>query len=74
MLSSIARQAVLFILLIYKRMISPWMIPCCRYQPTCSEYAMEAVSKYGVIKGGWLATKRLLRCHPFHPGGWDPVP
>ena len=48
--------------------------PCCRYTPTCSEYAMQAVEKYGAVKGGWLAAKRILRCHPFHEGGYDPVP
>ena len=73
MLSSIARQAVLFILLIYKRMISPWMIPCCRYQPTCSEYAMEAFQKKGLFEALRLTVVRIANCHPFHPGGSDPV-
>ena len=58
----------------YKREISPMLPPCCRYTPTCSEYAMQAVEKYGAVKGGWLAAKRILRCHPFHEGGYDPVP
>ena len=48
--------------------------PCCRFVPTCSEYAMQAVMKYGAVKGGYLAVRRILRCHPFHPGGYDPVP
>ena len=49
--------------------------PCCRFVPTCSQYALEAIEKYGAAKGGWLALKRFLRCHPFHKGGWyDPVP
>ena len=49
--------------------------PCCRFVPTCSQYALEAIEKYGAVKGGWLALKRFLRCHPFHKGGWyDPVP
>lgn len=47
--------------------------PCCRFYPTCSQYALEAVEKYGAIKGGFLAIKRILKCHPFHPGGYDPV-
>lgn len=58
----------------YRRQISPLRKPCCRYIPTCSEYALEAVEKYGPWKGAWLALKRLLRCHPFHKGGYDPVP
>ncbi len=58
----------------YRRRISPLRKPCCRYIPPCSEYALEAVEKYGPWKGSWLALKRLLRCHPFHKGGYDPVP
>ena len=58
----------------YQRNISPGLPPRCRYIPTCSEYALEAVEKYGAVKGGWLAAKRIARCHPFHKGGYDPVP
>ena len=58
----------------YRRYISPLRKPCCRFIPTCSEYALEAVEKYGPWKGSWLALKRLLRCHPFCKGGYDPVP
>ena len=58
----------------YQRNISPLCPPRCRYIPTCSEYALEAVEKYGAVKGGWLAVKRISRCHPFHKGGYDPVP
>ena len=58
----------------YRRNISPLRKPCCRYVPTCSEYALEAVEKYGPWKGSWLALRRFLRCHPFHKGGYDPVP
>ena len=51
------------------------MLPsACRFYPTCSVYAMQAVEKYGALKGGYLAVKRILKCHPFHPGGYDPVP
>lgn len=58
----------------YQVSISPLLGPVCRYYPTCSHYAVEAVEKYGARKGGWLALRRLLRCHPFRPGGFDPVP
>ncbi|MBE6989729.1 MAG: membrane protein insertion efficiency factor YidD [Ruminococcaceae bacterium] len=59
----------------YQRSVSPLFPPRCRYIPTCSEYAAQAVEKYGAVKGGALAARRLMRCHPFHRGGWyDPVP
>ena len=58
----------------YRKYLSPARPPCCRFVPTCSEYAMQAITKYGALKGSWLALRRLLRCHPFHKGGYDPVP
>lgn len=58
----------------YQYAISPLLPPRCRYQPTCSQYAIEAVSKYGALKGGWLAAKRIGRCHPWGGSGYDPVP
>lgn len=66
----------LFILIIrfYQKEISPLKGPTCRFHPTCSAYAIEAIKKYGAIKGGFLAIKRILRCHPFSKGGYDPVP
>ena len=57
----------------YRKFISPLKAPCCRFYPTCSEYAMIAVEKYGAVKGGWMAIKRICRCHPFNEGGYDPV-
>ena len=68
------KKFLVFLLKSYKRYISPLVPPACRFQPTCSEYAAEAISTHGTLKGSWLAVKRLLKCHPFHPGGFDPVP
>lgn len=64
---------VLFFLKLYKTLISPFLPPACRFTPTCSEYAMQAVEKYGAIRGTWMAFKRILRCQPFCQGGHDPV-
>jgi putative membrane protein insertion efficiency factor len=59
---------------VYRLLISPLFPSSCRFQPTCSQYALDAVEKFGAIRGSWMAIKRILRCHPFHPGGYDPVP
>ena len=67
------RTIVLCLLRGYKWAISPLFPPACRYVPTCSEYAMEAVDRYGILRGGWMAMSRVLRCHPFVEGGSDPV-
>lgn len=58
----------------YQALISPLFGPSCRFHPSCSHYAVEAITRFGVLKGSWLATKRLLKCHPLHAGGHDPVP
>ena len=68
------KRIILGILTIYKKMISPFLPPSCRYYPTCSDYCREAVERFGVLRGLNLGIKRLLRCHPWHPGGYDPVP
>ena len=67
------RLIVIGLLRFYKAAISPWLPSACRFEPTCSVYMMDAVSKYGVVRGVWLGVKRLGRCHPFHQGGYDPV-
>ncbi|MBO0724052.1 MAG: membrane protein insertion efficiency factor YidD [Blastocatellia bacterium] len=61
------------LLKLYKYAISPMLPPACRFTPTCSEYTVEAIGKYGFLKGAWLGVKRLSRCHPFSEGGYDPV-
>ena len=66
----------LLVLLIrlYQMFISPGLPSSCRFAPSCSQYTLEAVQRYGALKGGWLGARRLVRCHPWHPGGFDPVP
>jgi hypothetical protein len=72
------RSAMKFILIsfirFYQEVISPLKPPTCRFYPTCSQYGLEAIRRFGAIHGGWLTIKRLAKCHPFHPGGIDPVP
>ena len=68
------KKVLLALVKFYRVAISPYRPPCCRYIPTCSQYALEAIEKYGALKGGWLAFRRILRCTPFHKGGYDPVP
>jgi putative membrane protein insertion efficiency factor len=67
------RRVLISLLKIYKVAISPLLPPSCRFVPTCSEYAREAIERYGALRGIWMGLRRLLRCHPFHPGGYDPV-
>ncbi|HBC91630.1 MAG TPA: membrane protein insertion efficiency factor YidD [Pelotomaculum sp.] len=67
------RVVVLLLIRFYQAVISPLKPPSCRFYPTCSHYALQAVEKYGPLKGSWMALKRILKCHPWHPGGYDPV-
>ena len=71
---SIPRRLLIVLIQLYKHLLSPLLPPSCRFTPSCSTYALTSVERYGAIRGGWLAIKRILRCHPFHPGGHDPVP
>ena len=73
-LLALPKRALVLLIRGYQIAISPALPPSCRFTPTCSQYAIEAISRYGALKGGWLAARRLSRCHPFHPGGPDPVP
>jgi len=68
------RYAMLSLIRLYQFLLSPWVGNHCRFHPTCSEYAKTAITRYGSIRGSWLAMKRLSHCHPWHPGGADPVP
>ncbi len=68
------RYVLVFLITLYQKLLSPWLPPSCRYTPSCSQYAKEALLKHGLFRGLLLAAKRLSRCHPFHAGGYDPVP
>jgi len=70
----LASQAMRGLIRGYQLLISPYLPGSCRYQPTCSQYAIEAISRHGVLKGGWLAARRIGRCHPWGGWGYDPVP
>ena len=73
-MKNIIRRIFIAVIRFYQRAISPYFPACCRYRPTCSEYAVTAINRFGVIKGGWMAIKRIHRCSPFFEGGYDPVP
>jgi len=68
------RRVLIAPIVVYQRVISPLLPRRCRFHPTCSQYAIEAITEHGAARGGWLALVRLLKCHPLHPGGYDPVP
>ena len=67
------KQVLIDLVKWYQKYISPLKRPCCRFYPTCSEYAVQALERYGALRGGWMALKRILRCNPFCKGGYDPV-
>lgn len=68
------KKILIGIIKLYQKIISPLTPPSCRFYPTCSHYGIEAVEKHGALKGSWLAVRRISKCHPFHEGGFDPVP
>jgi uncharacterized protein len=68
------RTVALFLIRFYQKLISPVLPASCRFYPSCSEYTYQAVEKYGILHGGWLGLRRVSRCHPWNPGGFDPVP
>jgi uncharacterized protein len=67
-------RALIYVIGLYRNMISPLRPASCRFVPTCSQYAVDALTEYGLVRGGWLAAVRLAKCGPWHPGGWDPIP
>ena len=69
-----AARAVVYVIQLYRHMVSPLRYPSCRFTPTCSQYAVEALTEYGLVRGGWLSLVRLAKCGPWHRGGWDPIP
>jgi len=71
---SLVIRAAVAVLAVYQHLVSPFLPQSCRFAPTCSEYARQALSGHGLLRGSALAVVRLLKCHPFHPGGWDPPP
>jgi putative membrane protein insertion efficiency factor len=68
------RAIAVFFITLYQKLVSPMFPPSCRFVPTCSQYAKDAIIKFGIARGSYLAARRVLRCHPFHTGGYDPVP
>ena len=68
------RRGLVLLIILYQRLVSPLFPQSCRFYPTCSEYSKQAILKYGPLKGGWLALKRIARCHPLSKGGYDPLP
>ena len=68
------KEVALVLIHLYQHTVSIFFGPCCRFTPSCSSYALLSIEQFGMVKGTWLSLKRLVKCHPFHPGGYDPVP
>jgi putative membrane protein insertion efficiency factor len=73
-LSKATARTVIYVIQLYRHMVSPLRPATCRFMPTCSQYAVDALTEYGLVRGGWLAAVRLAKCGPWYPGGWDPIP
>lgn len=73
-LAAVPVRGLIFVIQLYRHMVSPLRLPSCRFMPTCSQYAVDALTEYGLIRGGWLSLVRLAKCGPWHRGGWDPIP
>ncbi len=71
---AVAVRAVVYLIQLYRHMVSPLRPATCRFVPTCSQYAVDALTEYGLVRGGWLTAARLAKCGPWHAGGWDPIP
>jgi uncharacterized protein len=70
----LAKKGILLLIHVYKHTASLLLGPCCRFTPSCSSYSLLSIQRFGIIEGAWLTFKRVMKCHPFHPGGYDPVP
>ena len=68
------KEGIIILILLYQQSLSILFGPCCRFTPSCSSYALLSIHRFGIMEGAWLLLKRLIKCHPFHPGGYDPVP
>jgi putative membrane protein insertion efficiency factor len=68
------KEGLLILIHLYQHIFSIFLGPCCRFTPSCSTYALLSIQRFGIVEGAWLISKRLIKCHPFHPGGYDPVP
>ncbi len=73
-ITAVPAKVAIMLVRLYQKMVSPWLGPRCRFHPSCSNYCIEALQQHGMVRGLWLGVKRIFKCHPFHPGGYDPVP